>query len=389
MRATGAQGTGERAWAWAARLPPAAVDVLPAVVVLAAMVAVRLGSAPEPGSPLPAALALTAVIAGSLAVRRRWPLTAYAVGTAGLAVEALWLGSGSLTAFANLFGVYSLGLYATPGRAVLGTLLVPPGVLAHFASEDASAAVPVAVVFVWLLVWAVGYGTARRHQETEQRRALARREAVLGERVRIARELHDIVGHSVNAMLVQAGAGRIVLATEPERTRELLLGVERTGRDALAELDRLLGVLRAEDPAEDPADGGGEADAEDAAGLGRLVRPMADAGLAVRLSVAPDVRDLPPDVRSSVHRIVQEALTNALRHGRARSAEVTVRRQDDADGRSLLVRVVDEGDGPAPHYRPGRGLRGIGERAAALGGHVEHGTAAGGGFALSVALRLR
>ncbi|MGW0948394.1 sensor histidine kinase [Streptomyces sp. NPDC002623] len=385
MRATGAQGAGERAWAWAARLPPAAVDVLPAVVFLAAMVAVRVGSAPELRGPLPAALAPAVVIAGSLAVRRRWPATAYAVGTAGLAVEALWLGSGSLTAFANLFGVYSLGLYATPGRAVLGTLLVPPGVLAHFASEEASAAVPVAVVFVWLLVWAVGYGTARRHRETEQRRALARREAVLGERVRIARELHDIVGHSVNAMLVQAGAGRIVLATEPERTRELLLSVERTGRDALAELDRLLGVLRAEDPAED----GGEDGAEDPAGLGRLVRPMADAGLAVRLSVAPEVRDLPPDVRSSVHRIVQEALTNALRHGRARSAEVTVRRQDDADGRSLLVRVVDEGDGPAPHYRPGRGLRGIGERAAALGGHVEHGTAAGGGFALSVALRLR
>ncbi|MGW1785870.1 sensor histidine kinase [Streptomyces sp. NPDC002143] len=385
MRATGAQGAGERAWAWAARLPPPAVDVLPAVVFLAAMVAVRLGSAPELRGPLPVALAPAVVIAGSLAVRRRWPSTAYAVGTAGLAVEALWLGSGSLTAFANLFGVYSLGLYATPGRAVLGTLLVPPGVLAHFESEEASAAVPVAVVFVWLLVWAVGYGTARRHRDTEQRRALARREAVLGERVRIARELHDIVGHSVNAMLVQAGAGRIVLATEPERTRELLLSVERTGRDALAELDRLLGVLRAEDPAE----GGGEADAEDSAGLGRLVRPMADAGLAVRLSVAPDVRDLPPDVRSSVHRIVQEALTNALRHGRARSAEVTVRRQDDADGRSLLVRVVDEGDGPAPHYRPGRGLRGIGERAAALGGHVEHGTAVGGGFALSVALRLR
>ncbi|MGW2051551.1 sensor histidine kinase [Streptomyces sp. NPDC001858] len=388
MRATGAQGTAERAWAWAARLPPAAVDVLPAVAALAAMAAVRLGSAPEPGGPLPVALALAVVIAASLAARRRWPFTAYAVGTAGLAVEALWLGSGSLTAFANLFGVYSLGLYATPGRAVLGTLLVPPGVLAHFASEDASAAVPVAVVFVWLLVWAVGYGTARRHRETEQRRSLARREAVLGERVRIARELHDIVGHSVNAMLVQAGAGRMVLATEPERTRELLLSVERTGRDALAELDRLLGVLRAEDPA-DPAEDGGEGDAEDPAGLDRLVRPMADAGLAVRLRVAPDLRDLPPDVRSSVHRIVQEALTNALRHGRARSAEVTVRRQEDADGRSLLVRVVDEGAGPAPHYRPGRGLRGIGERAAALGGHVEHGTAAGGGFALSVALRLR
>ncbi|MFJ8109502.1 sensor histidine kinase [Streptomyces sp. NPDC096132] len=383
MRATGGPGVGE----WPARLPPVAVDLLPGVVVLAAMVAVRLAEAPESGGPLPAGLALAAVIAGSLAARRRWPLTAYAIGTAGLAVEALWVGPGQLTPFANLFGVYSLGLYATPGRAVLGTLLVPPGVLAHFAPRDQSAAAPVAVVFVWLLVWAVGYGTARRHREARERRALARREAVLGERVRIARELHDIVGHSVNAMLVQAGAGRMVLATEPERTRELLLSVERTGRDALAELDRLLGVLRAEE-------GGGKGEVgdgvdEDWAGLGRLLRPLADAGLTVRLRVAPDARDLPPDVRSSVHRIVQEALTNALRHGRARTAEVTVRRQDDGDGRTLLVRVVDEGDGPVPHYRPGRGLRGIGERAAALGGHVEHGGAVGGGFALSVALPLR
>ncbi|WP_460061368.1 sensor histidine kinase [Streptomyces sp. YKOK-I1] len=357
------------------RLPQRVGEFGPAVVMLAAMTAVRLGPRPEDEGPLWAAFALALVIAGGLAVRRRLPLTAYGVGTVGLGAEALWVGPGPLTPVANLIGVYYVGLCATPSRARLGALLVLPGVLAWFAPEDGPASVPVAVVFVWLLVWAAGYGTARRGREAEERRADRRREDVLAERVRIARELHDVVGHSVNAMLVQAGAARVVLDIRPDRTRELLAGVERTGRDALTELDRLLGVLRAE---EDPGD------RDDPLGLGRLVRPLADAGMEVRLDIAPEARELPPQLRTSVHRIVQEALTNALRHGRARTAEVTVGSRDD----TLLVRIADGGEGPAPHYRPGRGLRGIGERAAALGGKVEHGPGDDGGFTLSVGVPL-
>ncbi|MGW0580733.1 sensor histidine kinase [Streptomyces sp. NPDC002920] len=361
------------------RLPLGARELGPAVGMTAAMVAVRLGPRPETDGPLPLAFAFAVVIAGSLAVRRRLPLTAYAVGTAGLAAEALTVGPGPLTPVANLIGVYYVGLCATPRRARLGALLVLPGVLAYFAPEDAPASVPVAVVFVWLLVWAAGHGTARRDREAEERRTAQRREAVLAERVRIARELHDVVGHSVNAMLVQAGAARVVLDTRPERTRELLTGVERTGRDALAELDRLLGLLRADDGPS--ADGPPQ---DDPCGLGRLVRTLADAGMAVRLHITPDAGELPPHIRTSVHRIVQEALTNALRHGRARAAEVTVGRREN----TLFIRIVDQGDGPAPHYRPGRGLRGIGERAAALGGRVEHGPGDHGGFALSVGVPL-
>ncbi|MFJ6987743.1 MULTISPECIES: sensor histidine kinase [unclassified Streptomyces] len=364
---------------WTSRLPRAAVDLLPALALFPAMVVVRFGARERPDGPWWAAVALAAVLAASLAARRRAPLTAYATGTAALVTEALWLGPGPLTPVVNLIGVYCLGLYAAPRRAELGALLVPPAVLAHFAPEDPPAALPVAVVLIWLLVWAAGHGTARRRREARELRERARRDAVLGERVRIAREVHDLVGHSVNAMLVQAGAGRFVLGTDPDRTRELLLSVERTGRDALAELDRLLGVLRADDVLHDDAD-------DDPAGLARLAHTLADAGLAVRLRVAPEVGALPTDLRASVHRIVQEALTNALRHGRARAAEVTVGRA--GDGRTLLVRVVDEGRGPAPHYRPGRGLRGIGERAAALGGHVEHGPSHGGGFALTVGVPL-
>lgn len=392
---------------WARRLPPLG-DVASAAVVFVAMVAVRLGSEGDTGASLPVTVVLGAVIAGGLAVRRRAPLVGYVVGTAGLVVEALWVGPGPLTPVANLIAVHSLGLYASPRRAVFGALLVPPGVVAHFAPKDESSVVQVAVVFVWLLVWAAGCATARRRRETEELRRLLRRETLVAERVRIARELHDVVGHSVNAMLVQAGAGRMVLDTDPARTRELLLSVERTGRDALTELDRLLGVLRADDdPAtegtvRDPGtDGGHRTDADhdadheddgdetalDPGDLDQLVRPMADAGMDVRLRVEPETLTLPRALRLSVHRIVQEALTNALRHGHARSAEVTVRRQ--RWGNAVLVRVVDGGEGPPPRYRPGRGLRGIGERAAALGRTVAHGPADEGcGFALTVELPL-
>ncbi|MFF7389206.1 sensor histidine kinase [Streptomyces scabiei] len=378
-----AEGWARRLW-----LPPG--DVAAAAVLFVAMTVVRLGAGEDADASPPLAPALGAMIAGGLAVRRRAPLAGYAVGTAGLVVEALWVGPGQLTPVANLIGVHSLGLYASPRRAVLGALLVPPGVLAHFAPKDDPWVIQAAVVLVWLLVWAAGCATARRRRETEELRRLLRRETVVAERVRIARELHDIVGHSVNAMLVQAGAGRMVLDTDPERTRELLMSVERTGRDALAELDRLLGVLRADDDATDATDATlmtFPQNTDTKGGLAHLVRPMVDAGLDVRLRVEPETLTLPRALRPTVHRIVQEALTNALRHGHARSAEVTVRRQ--RWGNAVLVRAVDGGDGPPPEYRQGRGLRGIGERAAALGGTVAHGPAADGiGFALTVELPL-
>jgi signal transduction histidine kinase len=391
---------------WARRLPPPG-DMAAAAVLLVAMTAVRLGAERETDAPLAAVLALSAVIAAGVALRRRAPLTAYALGSAGLAAEALWVGPGPLTPVANLIGVYSLGLYATPVRALLGAPLILPGVLAHFAPKDDSSVTQVAVVCVWLLVWGAGRATARRREEMAE---LLRREAVVAERVRIAREVHDVLGHSVNAMLVQAGAGRLVLDTDPARTRELLMSVERTGRDALTELDHLLGLLRAEDDedaepgARTAAGAGAGATAPpgppnpDPADLARLIRPLADAGMDVRLHIEPETGTLPRAIRLSVHRIVQEALTNALRHGHARSAEVTVRTEplepsepsvrSDRSGRAVLVRIVDGGEGPDPGYRPGRGLRGITERAVAFGGSVSHGPADGGGFALSVELPL-
>jgi len=359
------------------RLPARAVDAALAGGAVAVMVAERLTTTPPLGARLPAAVALAVVIGGSLGFRRLAPVTAYAVGTAALAVEALWLTSGGLSSFANVVGLYSLGYYATRRRALWGPVIMLLGIWAYFAGDEAAvpAAVPAGVVFAWLLTWAVGYAGARRRERQEGDRRLMRREAVVDERNRIARELHDLIGHTMSVMLVQTGAARVVLDGDPDKAREILVGVERTGREALDELDRVLGVLRREDGT-DLQPGLAE--------LPRLVRRTAEAGMDVTVHVDPPPPQLPGSIDLSAYRIVQEALTNAFRHGRAASATVTVR----CDGQSVAVEVRDDGRGPPPGYQPGRGLLGIGERVAVFGGTVEHGGGDEGGFRVRAVLPL-
>jgi signal transduction histidine kinase len=252
-----------------------------------------------------------------------------------------------------------------------------PGVMAYFAGDDTAVApiVPAGVVFAWLLTWAVGYAAARRRDQHEADRRLMRREAVVDERHRIARELHDLIGHTMSVMLVQTGAARVVLDGDPDKARKILAGVERNGREALDELDRVLGVLRRDDDT-DLQPGLAE--------LPRLVERTAEAGMDVTVRVDPPQPQLPGSIDLSAYRIVQEALTNAFRHGRAASATVAVR----CDGRSVEVEVDDDGDGPPPGYQPGRGLLGIAERAAVFGGTIEHGGGAGGGFRVRAVLPL-
>jgi signal transduction histidine kinase len=232
---------------------------------------------------------------------------------------------------------------------------------------------PAGVLFIWLLAWAGGYGAARRREQAEDRRRSMRRDAVIEERVRIARELHDVIGHTVNAMLMQAGAGRMVLDTDPDRAREMFATVERTGRDALEELDRVLGALRADDEDQPGLDD-----------LDRVVRPIVDAGMRVTVQIEPEGQGLPRSLDLSAYRIIQEGLTNALRHGRARSAVVTVQ----VTGRRLAIEIRDDGSGPTPGYQPGHGLLGIAERAGVFGGSVEHGHGRATGFTLRVELPL-
>jgi len=202
---------------------------------------------------------------------------------------------------------------------------------------------------------------------------LARR-AVLAERVRIARELHDVVAHHVSVIGVQAGAARRVLSTRPESAAELLGSIKASSRDTVAELQGLLGLLRQEGD-DDGTDPRPRLDR-----LPALAEQMHEAGLEVQVELdgVTDDAALPAGVELSAYRIVQEALTNALKHGGAGAkAEVAVRRRPS----SLELVVVDDGRGPpAPNPGTGHGLLGMKERAALHGGEVRAGRRDGGGF---------
>jgi signal transduction histidine kinase len=208
-----------------------------------------------------------------------------------------------------------------------------------------------------------------REQEESVRRATAEEQA------RIARELHDVIAHNVSVMVVQAAAADDVFDTQPDRAREALRAIERTGRAALTELRRLLGGVRTTGAEFAPQPG--------LAGLDALVQGVRDAGLPVTLHVEGELDDLPAGLDLSVYRIVQEALTNAIKHADASRAEVRVRRS--ADG--VELEVVDDGVAPAENGT-GQGLIGMRERATLLGGEVEAGPKPGGGFRVRAKLPL-
>ncbi|QKW22693.1 sensor histidine kinase [Kitasatospora sp. NA04385] len=359
------------------RVPAPLADAAPAVVLFVAMLVERFGAAARIGDRMPYALALTVALALPVAARRRAPLTAFLVGTLALTAEAQLVAPSPVSPYANLFGAYAVGRYAGRGRAGWGPPLVVLGIVGYFAGQDVEAVTPVGFLALWLAVWAYGYADARRLAEQAVERRRARAELLAEERTRIAREVHDLVGHSLNLMLVQAGAARRLIDRTPERSRELLVEIERTGNDALGELDRVLGLLRGAAPRH--PDGAPPAE-PGVAELPYLVERMSRAGLAVALH--RDAPPLPPEQDRCAYRVVQESLTNALRHSGAAYATVRIVRQEER----TLVEVLDDGSGPPPGHRPGRGLTGIAERAARLNGTAQHGLGPNGGFLVRVSL---
>ncbi|MFD3327514.1 sensor histidine kinase [Streptomyces sp. NPDC058701] len=236
----------------------------------------------------------------------------------------------------------------------------------------------VAVLAVFELV------RVRREQWSRERaeRAAAERRQVDEERLRIARELHDVLAHSISVINVQAGVGLALLDTAPEQARTALTTITAASREALGEVRQVLDTLRAP----------GEAPRTPAPGLDRLpelVEQAAAAGLTVEVSSGGTARALPPGVDLAVFRIVQEALTNVVRHSGARTARVRLTWQ----GRALTVRVEDDGPssggpGDGSPDGSGSGLVGMRERATALGGTLVAGPRAEGGHAVSVTLPL-
>lgn len=369
------------------RLPPLAVD-LGIGTLFAGLVAAELVQRPWASRPANlAAVGLTLVLTACLALRRRAPLAACAVAVVALTTESLLGVATELSPLATLVAAYSTGRYATQTRARWGPVLVVVGVVSYFAGTPglgrADPVEVVSVLVIWLAAWGLGYGAARRREEQDRTRTAVERQVVAEERVRMSRELHDLVGHTVNLLVVQAGAARVSLDRDPALTRELLRGMERTGRETLDDLDRVLATLRA-DPAED---GPGRDPVVPTPGLTELpdlVGRFHDSGVVARLSVDPGLR-LPRDLDLSAYRIVQEALTNTLKHAAPCSAAIAIAQ---ADG-SVVIEVSDDGPGRREvGAAGGRGLVGIAERVARCGGVLEHGNGAHGGFRLRAVLPL-
>jgi len=231
-------------------------------------------------------------------------------------------------------------------------------------------------------------GLEERAASLEREREEQARRAVGAERTRIARELHDIVAHSVSVMVVQAGAARRVLHTRPEQAEVALAAVEEVGRQSLAEMRRLLGVLRRDD-----GPSFGLEPQPSVEHLDDLVRSTRRAGLDVALTVEGVPRPLPAGVDLSAYRIVQEALTNTLKH--AGPAAATVRLRYGAD--DVQVEVSDDGRGAAADVHRngdgdgdggGKGLMGMRERVAMCGGELSAGHRPGGGFAVRARIPL-
>jgi len=315
----------------------------------------------------------------SLAWRRRAPLVVLAVAIVTMLLANLVsaLDAPATPAIALVVAVYSVGAHTAGLRASIGALGVA-GVIGVIAARQLSLA---DVLFIAMIVggaWLAGRAIRhRRLRETQLEREKAEAEAAIAEeRTRIARELHDVVAHAISVIVLQARGGRKLLDAEPEEARQALDAIERTASQALGEMRRLLGLLR-------------ESDAELALApqptlsrLEDLVGQVREAGLPVEVAVEGEPRELPPGVDLSAYRIVQEALTNALKHAGPATARVTVRYGDG----ELDLEISDDGVGAGNGGGAGQGLAGIRERVAVFGGDVETGQRPEGGYAVRARL---
>jgi signal transduction histidine kinase len=293
--------------------------------------------------------------------------------------------------FAGLAVCVLFGMRPVRAQAVVG-LACAIGAAAIVTYNDPSGKVGDLVwdIITFSVAWIVGFavgGKFREADEARERAARAEREreerarlAVAEERARVARELHDVVGHSVSVMTVQASAVRRLLSEDQEKVREALLTVEQTGREALAEMRRMVGVLRhvEEAPARAP-----QPSLEQ---LERLVENARETGLPVELRIEGEPAQLPAGVDLTAYRLVQEGLTNAVKHAGAAHAEVVVRY---GDGHVELT-VSDDGSGGGDGGRSGpgsgHGLVGMRERVAVYGGELEAGPRPEGGYRLRARL---
>jgi signal transduction histidine kinase len=371
-----------------------ATDAALAAALLALMVGELLAKPPVPSEAAtrPIAYLWALLIAAPLAVHRRYPVAAVLVSGAAIVGYAAghFVAFPGYTAFAFVFVV---SLHCDRGRGALAfaVLASAMGMAIGLQSQ------PTVTTSTWFLTaltltvawlagdnlrvrrqrWAALQARAQRLEREREERA---RQAVTEERLRIARELHDVVAHAMSVIAVQAGVANHVIDRRPDLARQALTTVETHTRAALVEMRRLLGVLR---QADEPA--GGLSPSPGLADVPRLVEQFTEAGLQVETSVAGESGDLPDGVDLSAYRIVQEGLTNVLKHG-GPVARLTI----DRESGSVTVSITDDGGahrtGPHPHQAAGHGLIGMRERVAVFGGTLSAGPRPDGGFHLTAKL---
>jgi signal transduction histidine kinase len=383
-------------------------EVLIAVLGIAGMLELVIGR-DLPGAPATSlwfSIPAIAVLVLPLFARRRFPFAAPAAYW--LMAAALTFVDGLLIPFVASLGVVGLATAFLLGNLrdyrqagiglaiVLGCIVV---VVANIPGPQ-SASDLIFIPLRFVVGWVAGYALRERAEQAEaaemratlaerereaaeMRATLAEREreaaariAVAEERARIARELHDIVAHAMSVMVLQIGAVRHQLPKDLEDDRDALGRVEQAGRTALTEMRRLLGAMRSD------GDGVELAPQPGLDALDSLVEDVSRAGLPVRLHVDGKRLPLPRAIDLSAYRIVQEGLTNALKHAHASHADVTVRYRPD----EVVLKVADDGKGPGTTNGHGHGLVGIRERVNIYGGEMSAGAAPAGGFILSARL---
>lgn len=372
------------------REPRVADAAIAACFVLAQQLEIWIWWVPDEQGSKPAAALLGLLMALPLVWRRRAPLACLAASMAVLPVWTLVAAPrGSLGPWlATLALTFSLAVHASPRPALAG-LALAVSAWGFFVAWTTNSAADYGLIEAFVVAsWVAGRGIRARQLRADElfgrtvrlevEREEKMREAAGHERARIARELHDIISHSVSVMVVQAGAAEQVLDHDRAQVRESLRSIQDTGRQARLELRRLLGLMRADGEGPELAPQPGLAE------LVTLAGQLRQSGLEVELDVSSEARALPPALDLAAYRIVQEALTNALKHGGPGRAQVFVRRERVA----LEVEVLNTGCVAAAAESGGFGLIGMGERIEMYGGELEHGRRPDGSYRLRARLPL-
>ncbi len=400
-------------WQWV-RSHPLALDTSLAAVLAAVNLLGLFGYPTYAGmtfrGPDAWGVALNVLAALPLAVRRSRPFAA-ALVVGGSYMALGFLGYSSFGgSFAMLVALYTLGAYTTVVRGLVLTFAATVGSIVFLYVNREALADQGMSLDVWTLgsqvliyagVWIVGRAVRTRRlylaeledraDRLERANTAELRAALAEERARMARELHDVVAHHVSVMTVQAAAARRMIDRSPERSVEAMQAVEETGRAALVEMRRIVGALRSTDTDESTATTGELFPQSGVAELGPLLTRAREAGLEVDLTVVGEPRLLPTGVDLAIFRVVQESLTNTLRHAGPTRAAVLLRYEPDA----VVVGVTDDGSrrraagGRAVGSdRPGHGLVGMRERVTLNGGTLRTGSRSVGGFEVQARLPL-